>query len=158
MFGLNVFTPFPGEGLNLLTAFAEEPTRQRLEQWLRSMVFDQSLITDELIDMRFKQATDPVTLATTRKIYSKESIDNIAAFRRGPGAVKTIEHLTSIQAPTLMTWGRDDRVSPMDISLIPMRIIPNGELHVFPNCGHWSMIECKHQFESLVISFLTRTE
>ncbi|MGI9288959.1 MAG: hypothetical protein ACR2P1_26530 [Pseudomonadales bacterium] len=53
-------------------------------------------------------------------------------------------------------WGRDDRASPLETGLIPMRIIPNCEFHVFPNCGHWAMIECKQQFESLVSSFLTR--
>lgn len=152
--GLNIFTAFPGEGLGLLTAFTEDPSRERVESWLRSMVYDQALITDELIDARFQQATDPVTLATTRMLYSREAIAEIAAFRRGPQSVKVVEHLPSIQAPTLITWGRDDRVSPLDIALLPMRLIPNCELHVFPNCGHWAMIECKQQFEAVVMAFL----
>ena len=156
--GLNVFSAFPGEGLNLLTAFTENPTRERIEVWLRSMVYDQSLVTDELIDSRFEQATEPKTLATTRDLYSRESIQKIIAFRQGEYATKTIEHLSSIAAPTLITWGRDDRVSPMDIALIPMRLIPNCELHVFPNCGHWAMIECKDRFEALVHSFMVLNE
>ncbi|MGV0802596.1 alpha/beta hydrolase, partial [Mycolicibacterium elephantis] len=53
-------------------------------------------------------------------------------------------------------WGRDDRVSPLDMALIPMRTIPNAELHVFPNCGHWAMIEAKAAFESTVLAFLAR--
>lgn len=152
--GLNIFTAFPGEGLNLLTAFTEDPTRDRLVQWLRSMVYDQSLVTEELIDMRLEQALEPKTLATTRALYSRESIGRIAEMRKGPMATKSIEHLSSIQAPTLMTWGRDDRVSPLDICLIPMRLIPNCEVHIFPNCGHWSMIERKDEFETLVSGFL----
>jgi 2-hydroxy-6-oxonona-2,4-dienedioate hydrolase len=156
--GLNIFTAFPGEGLNLLTAFAEDPTRERIKTWLKSMVFDQSIITDELIEMRFAQATEPKTMETSRQLYSAQSIQGIADFRRGPMATKTIEHLSSIQAPTLITWGRDDRVSPMDMSLIPMRLIPKAELHVFPNCGHWSMIECKAQFEELVEGFIRVNE
>jgi hypothetical protein len=27
---------------------------------------------------------------------------------------------------------------------------------VFPNCGHWAMIEAKDAFESLVLAFLSR--
>jgi pimeloyl-ACP methyl ester carboxylesterase len=27
---------------------------------------------------------------------------------------------------------------------------------VFPNCGHWAMIERKAEFESVVLAFLTR--
>lgn len=153
--GLNLFSAFPGEGLNLLTAFAEDPTRERVEVWLRSMVYDQSIITPELIESRFEQATEPKTLATTRATYSRESIAAITEFRSGPNATQTVAHLSSIQAPTLVTWGRDDRVSPLDISLLPMRLIPNCELHVFPNCGHWAMIECKDRFERLVDAFIT---
>lgn len=155
--GLNIFSAFPGEGLNLLTAFAEDPTRERLEQWLRSMVYDQAIVTEELIEQRFRQATEPTTLATTRALYSREAIGAIAQFRRANGA-ETVAHLSAIQAPTLITWGRDDRVSPVDISLLPMRMIPNAELHIFPNCGHWAMIECKQAFESLVLSFFQRDQ
>jgi pimeloyl-ACP methyl ester carboxylesterase len=61
-----------------------------------------------------------------------------------------------VAAPTLLTWGRDDRVSPLDMAIIPMRTIPNAELHVFPNCGHWAMIEAKEAFESTVLAFLSR--
>jgi pimeloyl-ACP methyl ester carboxylesterase len=59
-------------------------------------------------------------------------------------------------APTLMTWARDDRVSPLDMARIPMRTIPNAELHIFPNSGHWAMIEAKEAFESTVLAFLSR--
>lgn len=155
--GLNIFTAFPGEGLNLLTAFTEDPTRERVEAWLRSMVYDQSLVTEALIESRFAQATEPKTLATTRQLYSRESIQKIADARQ-QFATKTLEHLSAIKAPTLVTWGRDDRVSPVDISLLPMRLIPDCELHIFPNCGHWAMIECKDKFESLVMGFLSLHE
>ncbi len=41
------------------------------------------------------------------------------------------------------------------MALIPMRTILNAELHVFPNCGHWAMIEAKSAFESVVTTFLS---
>lgn len=154
--GMNVFSPFPAEGVNLLTEFAEDPTRERMTSWLRSMVFDQSLVTEELIESRYRQAMEPATLATTRELYSRAAIGAIAEMTRGPTAHLRIAHLSSIQAPTLITWGRDDRVTPLDTALVPMRLIPNAELHVFPNCGHWNMIERKTEFESVVKAFLLR--
>ncbi len=39
-----------------------------------------------------------------------------------------------------------------------MRTIPNAELHVFPNCGHWVMIEQKAAPESAVLAFLARKD
>ena len=155
--GLNIFTSFPGEGLNLLTAFVEEPSRERLARWLRSMVYDPAIVTTELLEMRYAQATEPKTLATSRAMYSQEAIAAIAQMRRAKPE-HAIAHLAAIQAPTLLVWGRDDRVSPLDVSLIPMRLIPNCELHVFAQCGHWAMIECKERFEALVQDFFAAAE
>lgn len=154
--GMNLFAPFPGQGLTLLSEFVEDPTRERIRAWLRSMVYDPALITEELVENRFQRATDPVTLATSRQLYSRQALEALAEEFRGPNAAQRVGHLASIQAPTLLTWGRDDRVTPLDLALVPMRIIRNCELHVFPNCGHWAMIECKQGFESLVLSFLQR--
>ena len=155
--GLNIFSPFPAEGLNLITEFTENPTRERIAQWLQSMVFDPSFVTEEMIDERFKQATEPATAATMRKMYSRKSLEFMAKFRRGPKTTMAIAHLASIQAPTLLTWGRDDRVNPLDSALLPMRLIPSCELHVFPNCGHWVMLEQKQAFESVTTAFLLRS-
>ena len=152
--GLNIFNPFPAEGLNLLTAFAQDPTMERLEAWLRSMVYDQSIITPALLESRYKQALEPVTLASTRAIYSPQAISAIAKMRQGESGIAGLAYLGRIQAPTLLVWGRDDRVSPLDSCLIPMRLIPNCELHTFPNCGHWAMIERKKEFEILVQGFI----
>jgi len=154
--GFNLFAPFPNEGINLLSEFAEDPTRERMAQWLRSMVHDKAIVTDELIDRRLAQALEPKTLATTKRMYSRAAMQAMADFIAGPLALKSIDFLPQIQCPTLLTWGRDDRVSQLDRALLPMRLIPQCELHVFPNCGHWAMIERKKEFEATTLSFLLR--
>jgi pimeloyl-ACP methyl ester carboxylesterase len=154
--GTNVFSPGPSEGIRLLQEFTEDPTRQRLVDWLNSMVYDQALVTDELIEERWRLATDPETLAAARRMYGKAAFASMMAMMRSADVPMPWALLHKVSAPTLLTWGRDDRVSPLDMALIPMRTIPNAELHVFPNCGHWAMIEAKAAFESTVLSFLTR--
>jgi pimeloyl-ACP methyl ester carboxylesterase len=154
--GTNIFSPGPSEGIKLLQEFTEEPTRRRLIDWLHSMVYDPAVVTDELIEERWQLATDPQALDSARRMYGK------AAFRQMITAMRTSEApmpwavMHKVKAPTLLTWGRDDRVSPLDMALIPMRTIPNAELHVFGNCGHWAMIEAKQAFESTVLGFLLR--
>ena len=154
--GMNIFSSFPGEGIVLLSAFVEDPSKARIKQWLESMVFDKKLVTDKLIESRYKQAIDPVQLETSKKIYAKSSLDAMAENFRGPEASSRIAHLSSIKAPTLLICGRDDRVTPLDQILLPMRLIPNCETHILPNCGHWAMIEKKEAFESTVLAFLLR--
>jgi pimeloyl-ACP methyl ester carboxylesterase len=154
--GTNLFSPGPSEGIRLLQEFTENPTRQRLVDWLRSMVYDQALVTDELIEERWALATDPPTLESARRMYGKAAFGQMMTAMRASDAPMPWAMMHKVTAPTLLTWGRDDRVSPLDMALIPMRTIPNAELHVFPNCGHWAMIEAKAAFEAVVLGFLLR--
>jgi pimeloyl-ACP methyl ester carboxylesterase len=154
--GTNIFSPGPGEGIRLLQEFTEEPTRQRLVDWLHSMVYDPALVTDELIEERWALATDPETLAAARRMYGKAVFAQYAKMAAASDAPPPWAMMHKVAAPTLLTWGRDDRVSPMDMALIPMRTIPNAEFHTFPNCGHWVMIEQKAAFESVALAFLLR--
>lgn len=152
--GTNIFSPGPSEGIRLLQEFTEDPTRQRLIDWLRSMVYSESLVTEELIKERWELATDPETLAAARRMYGKSAFAAMMDMMRKADFPLPWSTMHKVKAPTLLTWGRDDRVSPLDMALIPMRTIPNAELHVFPNCGHWVMIEAKAAFERTVLAFL----
>lgn len=154
--GHNLLTAFPGEGIRLLAEFAEAPSRAAMAAWLRSMVFDQALITGELVEERFARATRPEALANSRKMYSQAAIQALAAPPRS--SLLPFGYLAEIQAPTLLLWGRDDRVSPLDRALIPLRLIPRCELHTFPDCGHWAQLECKEAFESIALAFFGRGE
>lgn len=154
--GVNVTSTFPNEGISRLLDFVEDPTREKIVAWLQSMVYDPAMVTDALIEQRLEVATRADTMETNRKMYSRAAVQAIQNNMHGPDATQLFAHLPKIQAPTLITWGRDDRVSPLDGALMPMRLIPNAELHVFPKCGHWAMIERKVEFESTVLAFLTR--
>ena len=154
--GTNLLTPEPTEGIRLLQDFTDHPSRESLVRWLESMVYDPAVVTEDIIEERWAQATDPETLASARRMYGKQSYSAMMQMMRaskGPMPWATMHRLA---CPTLITWGRDDRVSPLDMALIPMRTIPNAEFHVFPNCGHWTMIEAKDAFEEVVLGFLKR--
>lgn len=154
--GAQLLSPGPGEGIKLLAEFTDEPTREKLVRWLRSMVHDQSLVTEELVEQRWAQATDPDTLAAARRMYSSKALARQAEAMAASDAPPYWSQLHKVRARTLLTWGRDDRVSPLDMALVPMRTIPAAELHVFPDCGHWVMIEQQEAFESAVLAFLGR--
>jgi pimeloyl-ACP methyl ester carboxylesterase len=154
--GVNIFSQMPSEGIKALVDFVEEPSRPALVRWIQSMLYDQSFLTDELVERRWQQATAPGAVEWMRKMYSRasaEALGETMAGRDGPPPWLSLAH---IQAPTLLLWGRDDRVSPVDMALMPMRIIPKCELHVFYDCGHWVMIERKEEFESVTLDFFGR--
>lgn len=154
--GRNLFSPGPGEGIRLLAEFADAPSREKLIRWLHSMVYDPGTITDEMIEERWELANDEAALATMRAMYGTEALEMRERFLAMSPEPPYWARLHTVHAPTLLTWGRDDRVSPLDMALVPMRTMPNAELHVFPNCGHWTMLEAKEAWERTVLSFLAR--
>ena len=154
--GFSLFNPMPAEGIKLLVQFVEDPTRDRLVAWMESMVYDPAILTDEFVELRWEAAMNPAALADVRRMFNSRILS--AMRTRGANPVDQVEMLTKITAPTLLTHGRDDRVTPLDSALVPMRLIRNCEMHVFSNCGHWAMIERQQEFESVVLAYLLRDQ
>jgi len=153
--GVPIFSPGPAEGVKLLVEFVDDPTRERLVAWMESMVFDPDILTDEFVELRWEAANEPGALDDVRRMFNRKMLTGMRKFAAA-AATDQVGMLAKIEAPTLITFGRDDRVTPLDSVLVPMRIVRHCEVHIFPNCGHWAMIERKDEFESVVLSFLGR--
>ncbi|WP_280241236.1 4,5:9,10-diseco-3-hydroxy-5,9,17-trioxoandrosta-1(10),2-diene-4-oate hydrolase [Nocardia abscessus] len=143
----NLFAPDPTEGVKLLSKFNYEPTRENLAAFLRIMVFDQSLVTDELIEERFASASTPEALAATRAMGKSFASTDYEKGMLWRDAYK-------LRQPVLLIWGREDRVNPLDGALVATKLIPRAQLHVFGGCGHWAQLEKFHEFNRLAIDFL----
>ena len=67
------------------------------------------------------------------------------------------EQIKKIENEVLMVHGRDDLVIPYkETSLRLLELLPNSELHIFSNCGHWTQIEKKDEFAQLCNNFFLR--
>ena len=67
------------------------------------------------------------------------------------------DRLEEIEDPTLIVWGRNDRVVPVPAALsYRKRIGDNAELHIFDGCGHVPQMERPVRFNRLLESFLAR--
>ncbi len=65
--------------------------------------------------------------------------------------------LEEIGVPTLIVWGRNDRVVPVPAALsYEKRIGDNAELVIFDRCGHVPQIERPERFNRLLEGFLAR--
>lgn len=147
-FAVNTFGPEVSEGGKRLGEFMRKPSRDAMVAWIETMVADPRSITDELIDERMANAMEPGVIETVGKIFG-------TFFRfENPNPLWARAH--EIKHPTLITWGRDDRMLPLEGAMFPYRQLPNAELHVFARCGHWAQVERKEEFERVVVEFLTR--
>jgi len=64
--------------------------------------------------------------------------------------------LEEIEVPTLIVWGRNDRVVPVPAALAYKKRIPRAELVIFDRCGHVPQIERPVRFNRVVERFLAR--
>lgn len=147
---LNVFAPDPTEGIKRLYEFGAPPgpSREKLEAFVRTMVVDQSLVTDELVDDRYASATAPG--AAEAMVSMGTSFAKPDTFEEG----FLWREAYKLRQPVLLTWGREDRVNPLDGALAALKLIPKASLHVFPNCGHWAQIEAADEFFTVSSGYL----
>ncbi len=67
------------------------------------------------------------------------------------------DRLEEIGVPTLIVWGRNDRVVPVPAALsYKKRIGDNAELVIFDGCGHVPMMERPVRFNRVLRDFLKR--
>jgi 4,5:9,10-diseco-3-hydroxy-5,9,17-trioxoandrosta-1(10),2-diene-4-oate hydrolase len=147
---LNVLAPDPTEGVRRLMEFGAPPgpSRDKMEAFLRVMVHDQRLITDELIDERFAVASQPEALAAMVSVgasFFGEHAEDGMLWREAH----------RLRHEVLLIWGREDRVNPLDGSLIALKQLRRAQLHVFGGCGHWAQLEKFDQFNELSLRFLS---
>jgi 4,5:9,10-diseco-3-hydroxy-5,9,17-trioxoandrosta-1(10),2-diene-4-oate hydrolase len=145
---LNVFAADPTEGVKRLGAFGAGPTRERMAAFLRTLVFDPSVITDELIDDRLAAASTPAALRALREMGA--SFTDPARFE--DGLLWRDAH--RLRNEVLLVWGREDRVNPLDGALVALKLIRRCRLHVFGGCGHWAHLEKFDEFNRLAFDFL----
>lgn len=148
---VGVFGTDPSEGFLRLFEFLDDPTRVRMVSWIKTMVFDHRLITDDLIDARMKNALADGVIGRMKAIFG--AMFN-PALRNGQPPLWT--RASTIRTPTLLLWGRDDRMLPYDHAHLANRMMPEVELHSFSRCGHWVQIERKTDFERVSTEFHTR--
>ena len=67
----------------------------------------------------------------------------------------TLRHLLpGIAMPTLLVWGGEDAITPIDSGEIYQRAIPRSRLVVIENCGHMPEMEKPTEFAGLIENFL----
>jgi pimeloyl-ACP methyl ester carboxylesterase len=67
----------------------------------------------------------------------------------------TLRHLLcGVRTPTLLIWGREDAITPVNCGEIYKRAIAGARLVTIPNCGHMPEMEKPADFVELVRSFL----
>jgi 2-hydroxy-6-oxonona-2,4-dienedioate hydrolase/4,5:9,10-diseco-3-hydroxy-5,9,17-trioxoandrosta-1(10),2-diene-4-oate hydrolase len=153
--GIGTTRRVPTPGLKSLLSYyaGDGPSREKLETFIRTyLVYDGASVPGDLIDLRYQASIEPEVVANP-------------PLRRpsGPAALRTLwrmdltrdKRLKQSATPTLILWGRDDKVNRPAGGPMLLNLMPNAELVMTSHTGHWMQWERAELFNELVTNFLS---
>lgn len=132
--------PLPQEGLRILAEYyqGDGPSMEKMRAVVRSLVYDNSVVTDDFIKARYEASITPNQLARGRDSRQVQDL---------------YFELEKNRAPTLVVWGLDDKGGALEVGLLMTRRFQNARMHIFSKCGHWAQVEHRAAFNRLVVDF-----
>ena len=111
--------------------------RDSMRSTLSLIVYDQSLLSDEVLDERLAIAASQPSEVWTNQRHSP-----------------THERLGEIRAPILCFWGIHDQFLPVRHAMLLLERAPDARAIISNRAGHWFMIEESELFNSATAQFL----
>jgi pimeloyl-ACP methyl ester carboxylesterase len=130
------------------------PNRRAMACLLRRIVYDADLITEDFVDRYYGYLKIPA---------SREAIVSVLRGALTFRGVKPevlgpfLTGLRTITVPTLIVWGRQDRIFPVRHAFRAREEIREATLYVFEKCGHLPNFEHPQTFNRIVRTFLRKS-
>ena len=131
----------PSEGSRATNDVIADPTRENVRRYLRIHIDDDSLVTDELIDYIHQNYTGHPDHVAANKASVSVPYDHGV-------------DLPNIKAPSLIIWGRYDRMCVFEIGIAALNNIDDSRLVLLNNCGHWAPYEKPEEYTAHLLNFL----
>lgn len=140
----SIFTPMPVEGIKMILKYytGTGPSRDKMRDLLQTLVYNTSLITEDMIEERYRASADSETVELFMRRQPPLQVEDLSG------------QIEKVQAKTLIVWGQDDRFGALDIGLTMLRKFQNARMQIFSKCGHWAQVEHADDFNRLVLDFL----
>ena len=136
---------FPGLQESVRKTAARSP--ETIKRSLRLFLYNQQLATDDLVSEISKGIAVPGAGRAWRSYLAHEL--DYSGFRHS-----LLERLPEITLPTLILHGANDQFIPLQWAKKAHQLLPNSQLHIFPECGHWLPREKTAEFTRQVSEFL----
>lgn len=153
--GVDTTRSLPTTGLKRLLDYysGEGPTKDKLRTFIKQyLVYDGGRIPNSVIDARFQASLDPEVVAQPPLVRPKGLPKfRLIDFTRDP-------RLSTLQTPTLVLWGTEDRVNRLSGAHSLQRRMPNCDTYLFSRTGHWVQWERPEEFNAAVVAFARKQE
>ncbi len=146
--GLSAYPEVMDRIKRLNRAAVANPTTETVRTRLESLMFDKSVVTDELIAIRREIYALPEMAAVLERILVLQDMETRQKY------MLTEAQLAKITAPTCVIWTTHDPTAPVSVGEKYQSLIRGAKLHVMENCGHWPQFEDTPTFNKIHIDFL----
>jgi len=127
---------------------AKDPSWERVKARLEWLMADPAMVTDDLIRTRQMIFQQPEWL---KACENNMALQNPEIRRRN---MLTDDDLRNLNVPALVLWTTKDPSGPVDEARRIAGLIPNAQLAVMDNCGHWPQYEDTNTFNQIHLDFL----
>jgi pimeloyl-ACP methyl ester carboxylesterase len=141
-------------GLCSIPGFGEvisRPSRVGSRRALELLFADRSLMTQARAERDFELSNQPGATRAFLKML------RFMANRRGAKPAfynRSLENAANLRVPTLIVWGVQDHILPVEYAPVAAKIIPGSKLQIYDPCGHFPMLERAQEFNALLLEFL----
>jgi 2-hydroxymuconate-semialdehyde hydrolase len=128
-----------------------QPSLEAMRELMTTFAFDPALVKEEIVASRYHASIRPGAQEAFASLFPEPRQRWLDALATDEDTLRALPH------PTMLVHGREDVIVPWQSSQRLHELIPDSELHVFGQCGHWTQIERRERFIELVTPFLKRT-
>jgi len=115
---------------------------ERADDRMASAFYDSSYVTEDLVEAVERSLDKPGAVAAALAAVRGQRFDELEP------------RYAAVGQPTLLLWGREDRVTPLSVGERLARQVPHARLVVYPRCGHFPMIEAATASTADLLTFL----
>ena len=111
------------------------------------------------LTFRDKRFYEDVDLAFKQRVAAGDSYtvsQLLDSMRRGEDVLDG--RLGAMEKPTLILWGRDDKLIPVSFAARCNKEINASQLRIIDGCGHMPHVECAEKFNHALLQFLGEAE
>ncbi|MGD0220944.1 MAG: alpha/beta hydrolase [Terriglobia bacterium] len=118
---------------------------QETRKMLEFIVSDKQLITDQMVEQEFQRHL---------KIGDGITVERFLAGSLAEDQFEN-EKVRNLTVPTLIVWGRDDRLFSLDEARAFGKAIHGSKLVVIEQCGHMPQLEKSAEFNKALLEYLS---
>lgn len=119
-----------------------QPTRKFVRALVSDIFHDPSMVTEELVD------------AWYARIRERDFVRFLLQVSRATRDRTLTDQLHQLRVPTLIVWGKNDKVTPPAVAESFKREIKHSQLRFIDNCGHAPNVEQPAIFSEMLQEFL----